>query len=169
MRHLLLASAFASVSFMLSGCAQAPEPTAEAPAAPATADKGVQRATTSALKPLDKKKFGAEITEKNNTPLDSLLKDPGKYSAQIVRTEGVVSAVCQGMGCWMEIVDTQGQAHIKMAGHSFFVPKHASGHRAVIQGKVLGSDKDHCAEEAEQATGKVAKVQIEATGVEFID
>lgn len=117
------------------------------------------------------KKFGAAITEQTSTPLTALVKEPGKFSAQTVRTEGKVSAVCQEMGCWMEISDPAGQAHIKMAGHSFFIPKDASGHRAVVQGKVLNpqADKGHCEAEAEAQTGKVAKVEIEATGVELLD
>ena len=86
-----------------------------------------------------------------------------------VRTEGVVSAVCKSMGCWMEIADPAGQAHIKMAGHSFFVPRDASGHRAVVQGTVLRPSHDECSEEAKQQTGAVAKIEIEATGVEFLD
>ena len=80
------------------------------------------------------------------------------------------------MGCWMEIADDSGQAHIKMAGHSFFVPKDANGHRARIQGKVLPSgtedtcgSKDSCRENAEKDTGRVAKIEIEATGIEFLD
>ena len=35
--------------------------------------------------------------------------------------------------------------------------------------EVLNADKDHCTEEAEAQTGQVAKVQIEATGVEFLN
>ena len=57
----------------------------------------------------------------------------------------MVSAVCQSMGCWMQITDTSGKAHIKMAGHSFFVPKESSGHRAMVQGKVLtGNQPNAC-------------------------
>ena len=73
------------------------------------------------------------------------------------------------MGCWMEIADPNGQAHIKMAGHSFFVPKNASGHRAVVQGTVLRPSNDECSQEAKEQTGAVAKIEIEATGVEFVD
>ena len=120
-------------------------------------------------KPLAKKKFGGEITETTSTTLDTLLKDGVKYQSKTVRTEGVVSAVCKSMGCWMEIASPNGQAHIKMAGHSFFVPKDASGHRAVVQGTVLRPSNDDCSEEAKQQTGAVAKIEIEATGVEFVD
>lgn len=166
---LLLSAAL--VSLALAGCAQAPQEAADAPPAATAAPGagGVKQATATALKPLAARKFGAEITEKSNTALDAVLREPGRYTSKTVRTEGVVSAVCQNMGCWMEITDEAGQAHIKMAGHAFFIPKDASGHRAVVQGKVLNGDKDHCTEEAEAQTGQVAKVQIEATGVEFLN
>jgi hypothetical protein len=148
------------------GCGRAPERTEATPAPEAA---GVQRATATTLKPLAQKKFGAEITEKTNTAIVALLKEPARFTAKTVRTEGVVSAVCKSMGCWMEIADPAGQAHIKMAGHSFFVPKDASGHRAVVQGTVLRPSNDECSEEAKAQTGAVAKIEIEATGVEFVD
>ncbi len=149
----------------LSACARAPDPTAT----PAPERAAVERATTTHVKPLAQKKFGAAITEQTTTALDALVREPAKYEAKTVRTEGMVSAVCKSMGCWMEIADPAGQAHIKMAGHSFFVPKDASGHRAVVQGTVLKPESDHCSEEAKAQTGAVAKIEIEATGVEFVD
>jgi hypothetical protein len=165
MRSSILPCLLLAASVPLAACAKAPEPS-EAPAPAAT---GIQRATATELKPLAKKKFGAEITERTSTGIDALLREPDKYTSKTVRTEGVVSAVCQSMGCWMEIRDEAGQAHIKMAGHSFFVPKDSAGHRAVVQGKVVSAPKDDCTEEAEQQTGSVAQVEIEATGVEFVD
>ena len=161
------------LSLALSACAKAPDPTPSAdPAQPQP-----KAATASALKALDKKQFGAAITEKGPTPLASLVKEPEKFANQTVCTEGVVSAVCKSMGCWMEIADESGQAHIKMAGHSFFIPREANGHRARIQGKVIPAAdaqdtcgaKDNCRENAEKDTGRVAKIEIEATGVEFLD
>lgn len=156
LRCLLLAAAVP-----LAACAQAPEQH-ESPPVPVPSSAG---------RSLAQKRFGAEITEKTSTGIDALVREPAKYTSQTVRTEGVVSAVCQSMGCWMEIRDDAGQAHIKMAGHSFFVPKDASGHRAVVQGTVLSvtTPKDECATEAEKQTGAVAKVEIVATGVEFVD
>jgi Domain of unknown function (DUF4920) len=154
----------------LAACGKAPDP--EATKEPANTGLGAKveaQAAAKELAPLSEKKFGTGITEKTNTSLNDLMKEPGKFTEKTVRTEGVVSAVCQSMGCWMEIKDTAGQAHIKMAGHSFFIPKAASGHRAVVQGKVLNAEKDHCTEEAEAQTGQVAKVQLEATGVEIVD
>jgi hypothetical protein len=150
----------------IGGCARAP---AQSDAPNAVPEKAVERATTTPVTPLAQKKFGAPITETANTALDALLREPAKYQAKTIRTEGVVSAVCKSMGCWMEIAEPGGQAHIKMAGHSFFVPKDSSGHRAVVQGTVLRPSNDECSQEAKAQTGAVAKIEIEATGVEFVD
>jgi len=171
MRTTSLFSVIALCSLSLAACAKDAAPTSSEPSPPIAAEgKGaVKQATAEALAPLPQKKFGETITEKSSTALDSMLKEPTKCAAQTVRTEGVVSAVCQEMGCWMEITDEAGNAHIKMAGHSFFIPKQANGHRAVVQGKVLNDVHDSCSDEAKAQTGKVAKLQIEATGVEFLD
>src|SRR5689334_16467400 len=89
-------------SLTLSACARAPEATSASEAAPAPGlTPGVQRATASPIKPLAQKKFGGAITETTSTALDTLLKDGVKYQSKTVRTEGVVSAVCKSMGCWM--------------------------------------------------------------------
>jgi Domain of unknown function (DUF4920) len=167
MHRKALVLAFVAASLAVSACAK-PESSAP-PAASASENPGIQHATATTLKPLTQKRFGGQITEKTNTALDALLREPARFQAKTVRTEGVVSAVCKSMGCWMEIADPSGQAHIKMAGHSFFVPKDASGHRAVVQGTVLRPNDDECSEEAKQQTGAVAKIEIEATGVEFVD
>ncbi len=156
-------------------CSPSLSPPAAALRRPSTRAKSLppsaapQRATATQDKPLDKKKFGGAITEQSSTSLDALVREPQRFASKTVRTEGKVSAVCQHMGCWMEIADDAGKAHIKMAGHAFTVPKDAAGHHAVIQGKVIAPDKDHCTEEAAEQTGSVAKVEIEASGVEFVD
>ena len=175
MHRLVACTALFASTVVLAACGR-PSDSAEAaaqaapPATAAAAKPGVQRAASAPLKPLAMKKFGTEITEKTATPLTQLVRTPSKFADQTVRTEGVVSAVCKSMGCWMELADEAGQAHIKMAGHSFFVPKDSAGHRALIQGKVINTPKDdECSEEARQQTGQVAKIEIEATGVEFLD
>jgi hypothetical protein len=102
--------------------------------------------------------------------LGEIMKNPTAYKGKEFVTTGTVTAVCQEMGCWMEIKDDSGEAHIKMAGEKFYVPKTSAGHKARVQGTlvdVAGGDED-CAKEAATQTGKqVAKVQLEATGVEL--
>lgn len=168
----------ATFTLALGACskADAPAPQGTEPAvAPQQADLDPKSATGEVIKPLTQKKFGQPVTESKATALTDLVKEPTKFADQTVRTEGVVSAVCKSMGCWMEIADSSGQAHIKMAGHSFFVPRDASGHRAVVQGKVMNAgDKGEGMCGADDGCGqggsaKMAKVEIEATGIEFVD
>lgn len=129
----------------------------------------MRQASAQGIVPLEKKKFGAAVTETTTTPLPAITKDPTSFANRTVRTEGMVSAVCQSMGCWMQIADTSGKAHIKMAGHSFFVPRAASGHRAVVQGKVLASKEPNACGNDGCGNQELTQVEIEATGVEFID
>jgi Domain of unknown function (DUF4920) len=171
--------ALAALSLVLGACAKSEAPASDGAAAPPPTVAPTQAlepkaATAEVIKPLSQKKFGQPVTETKATALTDLVKEPTKFADQTVRTEGTVSAVCKSMGCWMEIADTTGQAHIKMAGHAFFVPREASGHRAIIQGKVMGGgDKggmcgsdDGC---GQGSSAKLAKVEIEATGIEFVD
>src|SRR5262249_53776806 len=120
-------------------------------------------ATPSALK------LGAPLRPRQKGPLANIAKDTSKYANATVTTEGRVTAVCQAMGCWMEISDAAGEAHVRMSGHSFFIPKNASGRRAVVQGTVLPRpDNGECEQEAAEATGKVVKIELDATGVELL-
>jgi hypothetical protein len=67
----------------------------------------------------------------------------------------------------MEIQDASGQAHVRMHGHSFFVPKTASGRMARVQAKIVkgaGGDDD-CAEQS--GDHAMAKIELDATGVEL--
>src|SRR3954469_17009137 len=86
--------------------------------------------------------------------LTDVAKNPNAFVGKKFATTGTVTAVCQHMGCWMEIKDDSGEAHIKMAGHSFFVPKTASGRKARVLATLVKNDEDGaCAEEGE---GKMA-------------
>jgi hypothetical protein len=74
------------------------------------------------------------------------------------------------MGCWMEIKDADGAAHIRMHGHAFYVPKTASGHHAKVQATIVpakGSEEDCNEEAAKQMGHPVAKIELDATGVEL--
>jgi hypothetical protein len=105
-----------------------------------------------------------------DVPLASIAKDPKAFVGKTITTMGTVTAVCQHMGCWMEIKDDVTQAHVSMAGHGFFVPKSASGRKAHVQGTLTSApdEESECNEEAAKQMGKpVAKLQLEATGVEL--
>jgi hypothetical protein len=176
MQRSLLSLGLVAAAFASSACAQdpsaAPEPKATQTAAAETQAPKTKE-TSGATASLAGKAFGDKITLSDDVELASIVTDPSKFADQTVRTTGVVQAVCQKAGCWMEIGDAQGRAHIKMAGHAFLVPKSASGHRAIVQGTVKsGAPANECGSKDSCGgtdNGAIAKIEIVATGVEFID
>jgi hypothetical protein len=142
----------------LAGCAKEAPPAQKDPT-PAAQKTGV--------------KLGAAFTAGTPTvALADVAKNPAAYKGKTITTSGTVTSVCQHMGCWMEMKDDATQAHIKMAGHDFFVPKSASGRKARVQATLVpganDDDEAECNNEAAQQMGHpVAKLQLEATGVEL--
>lgn len=127
-------------------------------------------------------KFGQAISDgTQQVALVDVAKNPSAYTGKTFTTTGTVTAVCQHRGCWMEIKDDAGEAHIKMAGHSFFVPRTASGKKARVMATLMkGGDDSACAEgheekgqgckaEAEAQLGRpLAKLELVAQGVEIL-
>lgn len=171
---LRVSSTFAVLTLLLVACdAPAPTPTAEAPATAATQTAATEKPADTKPAAAVPNSYGDPITATTETSLATIVSEPGKYANQEVKTAGVVKAVCQKAGCWMEIGDETSQAHIKMAGHKFFVPRTVSGKKAVIQGTVKeGAPQNECGSKdacGGEDNGAVAKVEIVATGVQFVD
>lgn len=100
--------------------------------------------------------------------LVEVAKRPKDFEGKTIATSGTVVAVCQNMGCWLAIKDESGEAHVKLAGHKFFVPKDSKGKKARVEGRLIPVNaEEECAKEAAEQTGKMAKLQLEATGVEL--
>ena len=171
---MLRVSSTCLISFivLLTAC-DAPAPTAT-PDATATAAVQSTAGGVATEKPTaSPNRFGEPITATTETTLASITSDPAKYANTEVKTSGVVKAVCKKAGCWMEIGDETSQAHIKMAGHKFLVPRTSDGRKAVVQGTVKeGAPQNECGSKDQcggEENGAVAKVEIIATGVEFVD
>ncbi len=111
--------------------------------------------------------FGELFTAQELTLAD-VMKEPAKYAKEPFTTVGMVTAVCQEMGCWMELKDKATGAHLRMHGHSFFIPKDAAGRRARVQATVIpeGAPKA-CAGEADCNKQDPSMLQLDATGVEL--
>jgi Domain of unknown function (DUF4920) len=149
---------------LLVGCSRAPSSGPDPAAATPSASAGAGASTgASASATAGTLTIGERIT----SPLVSLAdiaRDPAKFEGRVIATSGKVTAVCQEMGCWMQLEDASGKAHVRMHGHTFFVPKTASGHLARVQATLVkpAGGADDCEE------GKAsAKVELDATGVEL--
>ncbi|MDP9148895.1 MAG: DUF4920 domain-containing protein [Myxococcota bacterium] len=150
----------------LGGCSRAQDaPTV----APLLDPPGPPREQTPTTTPASGTLVLGERVTSELVPLASIARDPRRYEDRVVATAGTVTAVCQEMGCWMEIQDASSRARVRMHGHTFFVPKTASGHIARVQAKVvrMKSGQDDCDEAPESGEGASARVALDATGVEL--
>ena len=140
----------------------------EAPPAPAATPPAAASASPAAPGSAGTLALGERITSPV-VPLADIARDPAKYKDQTFATTGKVTAVCQEMGCWMQLEDASGQAHVRMHGHHFFVPKTAPGHLARVQATLVpanapaGCENNAC----EEGKAASAKLELDATGVEI--
>jgi hypothetical protein len=181
----------------IAACNSGPKSSQTAAPAPSPSAAPVAPAATPAA-PEGALRLGAAIeASAPKVALSDIAKKPDDFVGKTFATTGTVTAVCQHMGCWMEIKDDASAAHIKMAGHAFFVPKTASGRKAKVLAKLEkaenegscegeghdgkmaaagggGADHDHakgkgCRAEAEQQLGRpLAKLELVAEGVELM-
>ncbi len=119
-------------------------------------------------------KFGAGVTLAEATPIATIYAKPAEFVGKTIRIDGVVTAVCQEMGCWMALsTDDKGTQTIRLkvdhaAGITF--PIAAKGKNASAQGvfeKIAADDKEgkEAAGEAGAKAGDFgATYQLKATG-----
>jgi hypothetical protein len=123
--------------------------------------------------------FGAGVTAAEVTPLSTVIARPADYEGKTIRVDGVVTAVCTHMGCWMALApDASGAPAsaadtmmIKVDDGVIVFPVSAKGKRASAQGvvqKVGGDAEGQSAAREHAAAGgqseQPASWQIKATG-----
>jgi hypothetical protein len=155
-------------AFAFAACNQGPSSSAAvaepAPAiAPATPAAPAIAATPTGGQSV---RLGAAISAPE-VALADVAKDPESFAGRSFTTRGTVTAVCQSMGCWMEIKDASNGAHLRMHGHSFFVPKTASGRQARVQATLVPNGAAKACADEECASKNLALLQLDATGVEL--
>ena len=174
MSLLLVACADPSPSPSVSSSTSSSAPSSVEGAAAARAEPSEGAAQAAERAPAgesaEEQAFGAAITDEHPlVALEALIDDPETYQGRVVRTEGRISAVCQRMGCWMELRDARERAvRVPMAGHSFFLPRDISGRVALVQGPLRvrplsEAEREHLESEGAAATGSA--LELSATGV----
>lgn len=117
-------------------------------------------------------KLGAGVSLKDSTPIAALAKTPADFVGKTVRIDGVVTAVCTEMGCWMAVApegDTSGTTvRLKVEDGVIVFPVTAKGKHVSAEGvfeKVgAGDAKEAAGEHAKQDTKASQEYQIKATG-----
>ena len=122
-------------------------------------------------------KFGAPLGDSPKVALADLVKDPAAWSGKTVKTEGVVSAVCQGSGCWMTLKSGDKSVRVTFKNYGFFVPIDSAGATAVMEGvfsvkTIPESTAKHYAEETpggkpDAIKGDQKELSLVASGVEL--
>jgi hypothetical protein len=122
-------------------------------------------------------KFGAPLGDSPKVALADLVKDAVSYSGKTVKTEGTVSAVCQGSGCWMTLKSGDRSVRVTFKDYGFFVPIDSAGATAVMEGvfnvkTIPEATAKHYAEETpggkpDAIKGDQKELSLVASGVEL--
>jgi hypothetical protein len=122
----------------------------------------------------DETKIGAGVTLAEATPIASIVKAPQDYVGKTVRVDGVATAVCEAMGCWMAVSESdQADAptvRLKVDDDGAIkFPMSAKGKRVSAQGTFSAIGDDAHGKEAASEHGKHDEhasrtYQIAATG-----
>jgi hypothetical protein len=80
-------------------------------------------------------KLGKPLAAENPVALATLLAHSESYVGKTVQVKGKIAAVCQEMGCWLDLVDDAGQKiRIKVNDGEIEFPKDAAGKSAIAEG-----------------------------------
>lgn len=82
------------------------------------------------------KTYGDGVTLQRAVPIATLLEQPQAHAGKAVRVDGVVTQVCQSMGCWIEIADPALGRGIRFKARDGVIvfPKDAPGRKVSAQG-----------------------------------
>jgi hypothetical protein len=65
----------------------------------------------------------------------TLLAHPDDYAGKTVQVKGKIAAVCQMMGCWLDVANEDGrQVHVKVPDGEIVFPKDSPGKMATVEG-----------------------------------
>ena len=123
----------------------------------------------------DETKFGAGVTLAEPTPIASVVKSPNDYVGKTIRVDGVATAVCEEMGCWLAVSDSDkaGAPTVRLKVEhdgAIVFPMSAKGKKVSAQGtfEAIGGGDAHgqeAASEHAKQDGKASTAfQIKATG-----
>lgn len=117
-------------------------------------------------------KLGAGVTLKDATPIASITAKPANFVGKTIRVDGVATAVCTHMGCWMAIAP-EGKpdapvVRLKVDDGVIVFPVSAKGKKVSAEGvfeEVKGEENREAAGEHAKKDPKASKqYQIKATG-----
>ena len=126
-------------------------------------------------------RLGTGVTLKDSTPIKSILEQPATYVGKTIRIDGVATAVCAHMGCWMAVaaegpVGNEGGGNVpaptirlKVDDGVIVFPMSAKGRKVSAEGVFealggAGDSRDAAQEHAAHDPKASQSYQLKATG-----
>ena len=99
---------------------------------------------------VDETKLGAGVTLDEATPIASIVKAPADYVGKTVRVDGVATAGCEMMGCWLAVSESDAKdaptVRLKVEHEGAIVfPMSAKGKKVSAQGvfEIAAAEMEH--------------------------
>lgn len=117
-------------------------------------------------------KLGAGVTLEESTPIATIVADPEAFVGKTVRIDGVATAVCTHMGCWMSVAASDQpnapSVRLKVDDGVIVFPVRAKGKRVSAEGvyeAVADAESKEAAGEHARHDARASKqYQLKATG-----
>lgn len=121
-------------------------------------------------------KYGKGVTLTEATPIKALYESPDKFVGKAIRIDGVVTAVCEEMGCWMALgASDKAEDTVRLKvedGGPIVFPISAKGKAASAEGvfEKIDAKDEHSNEAAKEHAAKLKnadfakKYQLKTTG-----
>jgi len=93
-------------------------------------------------------KLGGGVTVKDSTPIEALLERPEEFVGKTIRIDGVATAVCEHMGCWMAVApdgaEKDATVRLKVKDGVIVFPLTAKGKEVSAEGvfEAVGRDSE---------------------------
>ncbi len=118
--------------------------------------------------------FGEKIDTANAKPIADLVSMMGGAdSLDNLTVEGTIKECCQKKGCWMKMELNNGETvRVSFKDYGFFVPKDASGKRAILHGiarmeTTSLEDLKHYAKDAGKTQAQIDSIVAPETALTF--
>ena len=117
-------------------------------------------------------KLGAGVTLKEATPITAVIARPKDFVGRTIRVDGVATAVCSHMGCWMAVApegdEKAGTVRLKVEDGVIVFPTSARGRKVSAEGvfEAVGDEegKEAAGEHKKKDANASSHYQIKATG-----
>ena len=116
--------------------------------------------------------LGAGVTLKEATPIKAVIARPEDFVGKTIRIDGVATAVCSHMGCWMAVApegnEKAGTVRLKVEDGVIVFPVSAKGKKVSAEGvlEAVGDaeSKEAAGEHKKHDANASGQYQIKATG-----